>query len=73
MREAWRDFARLHAGSALADEALVRAAEAAAGAYRASGDARDERALRRDADEYLARRDALQRERVQRLLREAER
>ncbi len=72
LREAWRELARTHSDRGLADEARVRAVEAAAAAYRASGEARDEQVLELDAAEYLAR-DAAQAERVRRVLRGAAR
>jgi anti-sigma factor RsiW len=67
-REAWRAFAVTYAGSADADEARVRAIEASRDALAVGGTAKDAALLRRDAAEYLARTDALQKERVRRLL-----
>jgi hypothetical protein len=71
LREAWRTLALTHPDRARADEALVRAVEAAAAAYRASGDEKDERVLERDVAEYLERKDAAQGDRVRRVLRQA--
>jgi hypothetical protein len=70
LREAWRVLARTRGDHVRADEAAVRAIEAAAAAYRASGDEKDARVLERDVAEYLARKDAAQPERVRRVLRD---
>ena len=56
-----------HGGDRRADEARVRAIEAAREAWLASGDEADEQAFRRDAAAYLVAADALQKARVERL------
>jgi len=71
-RESWRAFASAHPADPLADEARVRAVEAAFEAWRADRDAADRRVLESDARSYLARGDAAQRERVIALVRRAE-
>jgi hypothetical protein len=71
LREGWAALAAAHAESFHADEARVRAIEAGREAWLAGGSDDDERAFRRDARAYLARADAWQRARVERLLREA--
>jgi Putative zinc-finger len=63
-RRAWREFADLHASDPRADEARVRAVEAAARAYVLSGDARDKQTLAEDLKDYLRRDDAKQKDRV---------
>jgi hypothetical protein len=68
LREGWLDFAITHAGDRRADEARVRAIEAAREAWLASGDEADEQAFRRDAAAYLVAADALQKARVERLV-----
>jgi putative zinc finger protein len=68
LREAWRAFAQ-GAAEGEADEARVRVIEAGQDAYRLSGEKADRDQLRRDADAYLKRADARQRERVRALLR----
>lgn len=67
-RDEWAAFARANPTSPLADEARVREVEAARRAWEASGDASDEETFRRAALAYLARADAVQRSRVERLL-----
>ena len=69
LRDTWRTFARDHASDPRADEARVRAIEAAAEAYRLGGDPRDLALVREDAAAYLRRKDARQAERVRLLLR----
>jgi len=73
LREAWRALARDVAQDPAADEIRERAVEAAAETYRFTGDPRDLDELRRDAEAYLARADALRAERVRELLREFDR
>lgn len=67
-REAWRRWAEDNAASSQADEARVRAVEAAVHAFRFSGDAADRRTAEMDAAAYLRRPDAAQAERVRRAL-----
>ena len=68
LRDAWSAFAAAHPDDPRADEARVRAIEAGREAWLAGGADDDEAAFLRDARAYLAREDALQKERVQRLL-----
>lgn len=68
LRDAWRHFAASRPGSPRADEARVREVESLYEAWRAGGEAPDEEAFRAAARDYLARPDAAQRERVERLL-----
>jgi Putative zinc-finger len=63
-RRAWREFADLHTSDPRADEARVRAVEAAALAYRLSGDTQDKQTLADDVKSYLSRSDARQKDRV---------
>jgi len=67
-RDAWRAFAAAHPGDRRADEAQVRAIEAAREAWLESGDESDARAFRQDAAQYLASPGARQKSRVERLL-----
>ena len=73
LRERWRHFLRFYPQSALADQARVRIVEASLAAWRLGGDPADREAAQRDADAYLLRADALQKERVRALLNEIER
>jgi hypothetical protein len=68
LRDEWRAFAAAHPEGRRADEARVRAIEAACQAWLASGDERDEEAFRRDAAAYLGAADAQQKPRVERLV-----
>lgn len=68
LRDAWRAFAAARPGGPRADEARVREVESLHQAWRAGGEAADEAAFRTAARDYLARPDAAQRERVERLL-----
>lgn len=68
LRDAWSAFATAHPDDPRADEARVRAIEAAREAWLAGGAADDEAAFHRDVRAYLERKDALQKERVGRLL-----
>ena len=67
----WQAFADEHPGDRRADEARVRAVEAAFEAWQAGGDAADRRAFETGARAYLARDDAAQRARVEALVRRA--
>jgi hypothetical protein len=67
MRDEWNAFAATETDPVRADEARVRAIEAAREAWRATGSADDERTFRTDVAAYLARADALQKEQVRRL------
>jgi hypothetical protein len=67
LRERWRALAARVTGPQ-ADEARVRAVAAGLEAVRAGGDETDRLAFRREALAYLARPDALQRERVRALV-----
>jgi hypothetical protein len=67
-RDAWRAFAAAHPGGRRADEARVRAIEAAREAWLGSGEESDARAFRQDAADYLASPDARQKPRVELLL-----
>jgi hypothetical protein len=69
LRESWQRTAARDPDGKRADEARVRAIEAARGAWRASGDPADEAQLRGDVAAYLKRADAAQKERVSSLLR----
>jgi hypothetical protein len=64
----WDGFAASHPSDSRADDARVRAVEATREAWRASGEPGDEAAFRAAARAYLERADALQRERLRRLL-----
>jgi hypothetical protein len=68
LRDDWRAFAAAHPEGRRADEARVRAIEAACQAWLASGDERDEEAFRRDAAAYMSAPDAQQKPRVERLV-----
>jgi hypothetical protein len=68
LRDAWNAFAAAHSDDPRADEARVRAIEAGREAWLAGDDEDDEAAFHRDARAYLEREDALQKERVERLL-----
>ena len=67
----WQAFADEHPGDRRADDARVRAVEAAFEAWRAGGEAADRRAFETGALGYLARDDAAQRARVEALVRRA--
>ena len=69
LRLAWRAFAEAHPGDARADEARVRAIEAAALACEFSAEPGDRETLERDAAYYLERKDARQKPRVETLVR----
>ena len=66
-RRVWRAFADAHRHDPQADEARVRAVEAAALAYRLSGEPADWQTLENDVRAYLKRSDAQQKERVRQL------
>lgn len=68
LRDAWAGFAAAHPDDPRADEAQVRAIEAGREAWLAARTPDDEAAFHRDAQAYLNREDAVQRERVERLL-----
>lgn len=68
LRDDWVAYAGAHADHPLADEARVRALEAAATAYRLGADEADRTRLESDAAAYLRRPDARQRARVRALL-----
>jgi hypothetical protein len=68
LRDAWRAFAAAHLDDPRADEARVRAIEAGREAWLVGGTDDDEAAFLRDARAYLEREDAVQKERVERLL-----
>jgi hypothetical protein len=68
LRDAWNDFAAAHSDDPRADEARVRAIESGREAWLAGGAGDDDAAFHRDARAYLEREDALQKERVERLL-----
>ena len=68
LRDAWSAVAAAHPDDPRSDEARVRAIEAGREAWLAGGADDDEAAFQRDARAYLERGDALQKERVQRLL-----
>ncbi|HEX2800022.1 MAG TPA: hypothetical protein VHQ44_10180, partial [Thermoanaerobaculia bacterium] len=68
LRDAWIAFAAAHSDDPRADEARVRAIEAGREAWLAGGADDDEATFHRDARAYLEREDALQKERVERLL-----
>jgi hypothetical protein len=70
LREAWNAFAASQPDHPRADEARVRAIVAGREAWLSSGSTDDETAFRRDAAGYLERNDALQKDRVKRLLAE---
>lgn len=69
LREDWRRFAARDPGGPQADEARVRTIEAGYEAWRSGGERADEELFRSDAASYLQRDDAVQKERVERLLR----
>lgn len=71
-RDEWRAFVEAHPRSRHADEARVRTIEAGLEAWRAGADPEDLARARTEADAYLARDDAGQKERVRRALAEAE-
>ena len=68
LRDEWTAFVAANPAHPRADEARVRAIEAGYAAWRTTGNADDEAAFRREAQAYLERSDALQKERVRRLL-----
>jgi hypothetical protein len=68
LRDAWSSLAGAHPDDPRADEARVRAIEAAREAWLLSRADEDGAALERDARAYLARPDAAQEDRVRRLL-----
>jgi hypothetical protein len=68
LRDAWSAFAAANPDDPRADEARVRATEAGREAWLAGGADDDEAAFLRDVRAYLEREDALQKERVGRLL-----
>ena len=68
LRDAWNTFATVHPDDPRADEARVRAIESGREAWLAGGADDDVAAFERDARSYLAREDARQKERVERLL-----
>jgi hypothetical protein len=68
LRDAWSSFAAAHPEDPRADEARVRAIEAAHEAWLVGHAAEDESAFERDARVYLERPDAVQKDRVRRLL-----
>ena len=68
LRDAWSAFAAANPDDPRADEARVRAIEAGREAWLAGGADDDEAAFLRDVRAYLEREDALQKERVGRLL-----
>ncbi len=68
LHDDWLAFAAAHPDGRRADEARVRAIEAACQAWLASGDERDEEAFRREAAAYLGAVDAQQKPRVERLV-----
>jgi hypothetical protein len=70
LRDAWIGFASSHPDDPRADEARVRAIEAGREAWLAGRAADDEASFLRDARVYLARPDAVQKPRVERLLAE---
>jgi hypothetical protein len=72
-RDEWNAVAAGAPAGPRADEARVRAVEAGWEAWRLSGSDDDEAAFRRNARAYLAREDALQKPRVERLLAEPRR
>jgi anti-sigma factor RsiW len=67
LRENWRSLAASFPDGPRADEARVRTIEAGFEAWKKGGGNEDEAVFGRDRDAYLARPDALQRERVRRL------
>jgi hypothetical protein len=70
LRDEWGALATAETSPKRADEARVRAIEAAREAWRAGGDESDERDFRHAAAAYLQREDARQKPRVERLLAE---
>ena len=68
LRDAWNAFTAAHSDDPHVDEARVRAIEAGREAWLAGGAGDDQAAFHRDARAYLEREDALQKERVERLL-----
>jgi hypothetical protein len=71
-REAWRAFIAEHPQSPRRDEAWVRMIEAGLEAWKAGGDPADHTRAREDAAAYLSREGAAQKDRIRRLLEEAE-
>jgi hypothetical protein len=72
LREEWRRFVARDPGGPQADAARVRTIEAGREAWRAGSDAADEALFRQDAASYLERGDAAQKQRVKRLVAEAQ-
>jgi hypothetical protein len=70
LRDDWSAFAAARPADLRTDEARVRAIEAGREAWLLGGDEHDHAVFRRDATVYLEREDALQKDRVERLLRE---
>jgi len=68
LREAWRAFAQSEPTGPRADEARVRVIEVGAQAFRLSGEEQDRATVAKDANDYLARPDAAQTERVRTIL-----
>jgi hypothetical protein len=68
LRDEWNALAATEPDRHRADEARVRAIMAGHAAWLASGSADDETAFRRDVADYLERPDAVQKDRVKRLL-----
>jgi hypothetical protein len=68
LREAWRAFALRHPDEPRADEARVRVIALGIDIARRTGLSSDEAQARKDAADYLARKDAAQKERVRALL-----
>jgi hypothetical protein len=68
LREEWRRFVARDPEGTLADAARLRMIEAGRSAWRASSDPADEAAFREDAEAYLEREAAPQKDRVRRLL-----
>ncbi len=68
LRESWRAFVRAHPDSPFADDARVRLIEVGRRTYDVSAAEQDRALFRRDAAEYLARADARERQRIERLI-----
>ncbi len=68
LREDWRGFVNRDPEGPLADPARLRMIEAGRAAWQASQDADDEATFREDAEAYLARDTAPQKDRVRQLL-----